>query len=97
MAREFSGKSGLPLVQTSASEVFKQLGLSPKLDYPLSQRIDVQRRILDACEKQYRSVDTGVFVTDRTPVDMMAYMLADIQRQNVDASTEKALDQYFKY
>lgn len=96
MARAFSKKSGLPFVQTSASEVFKQLGMSPRLDYPLSQRIEVQRRILDACEKQYRSVGTGVFVTDRTPIDMLAYMLADVQRQNVDSSTEEALDQYFK-
>lgn len=95
LAREFSKVSGIPFVQTSASGVFAAMGLDPKVDYPLAQRIEIQRRILDACMGQYRSVENGIFVTDRTPVDMAAYMLADIQRQTVQRLSETtALDNY---
>lgn len=83
LAKAFSEKTGIPFVQTKASGVFAEMGLDPKADYPLAQRIEVQKRILEACAKQYRSVDSGIFVTDRTPVDMVAYTFADVQRGNM--------------
>lgn len=96
LAGAFSEDVGVPALYTTASAVFSQLGLDPKVDYPLGQRIDIQRHILESFEKQYRSVEGGVFITDRTPIDMMAYMLADVQRTNVPSHLETAIESYLK-
>lgn len=96
LAQEFSKRKGMPLVRTSASGVFADMGLDPKVDYPLEVRLDVQQRILEAFEKQYRTVPGGVFVTDRTPIDMMAYTLADVQRSNVPDDQMGRIESYLK-
>lgn len=94
LAGAFSEVSGIPALYTSASSVFAELGLSPKADYPLAQRIDIQRRILDAFQKQYLTVSGGIFVADRTPIDLMAYTLADVQRSNVPSELEGVIESY---
>lgn len=94
LAGAFSEQAGIPLLYTSASGVFAEMGLDPKVDYPLATRLDVQRRILDGFAKQYRSVEGGVFVTDRTPIDMIAYTLADVQRANVPSDLEGTIENY---
>lgn len=94
LARVFSENTGVPALYTSAREVFAELSLNPKVDYPLEVRLGIQRRILDSFDKQYRSVEGGVFIADRTPIDMMAYTLADIQRGNVPQKLEKEFEQY---
>lgn len=96
LAGAFSEEVGVPALYTSASGVFAEMGLDPKADYPLAQRLDVQRRILDSFEKQYRSVAGGVFVADRTPIDMMAYTIADVQRANVPSELEGVIESYLK-
>lgn len=94
LAGAFSEAHDVPVLYTSASGVFSEMGLDPKADYALAQRLDVQRRILEHIEKQYRSVEGGVFVADRTPIDMMAYTLADIQRANVPSELEGVIESY---
>lgn len=94
LAGAFSEATGIPALYTSASGVFEGLGLDPKADYPLAQRLDIQRRILEHIEQQYRSVESGVFIADRTPIDMMAYTLADVQRSNVPSELEGVIESY---
>lgn len=94
LAGAFAEESGVPALRTTVSGVFAELGLDPKVDYPLALRLDVQRRILDRLERQYRSVDGGIFVADRTPIDLMAYTLADIQRANVPSELEGVIERY---
>lgn len=96
LAEAFSKRADIPFVRTSASGVFTKMGLDPKVDYPFEVRLDVQRAILEAFEAQYRSVNGGVFVTDRTPVDMMAYALADVQRANVPDKLFGPIEKYLK-
>ena len=95
LAKAFSNYSGMPFVQTGASHVFADMGLDPKVDYPLEVRLDIQKRILESFEKQCSSVKTKHFITDRTPIDFMAYMMADIQRENVRGQLEKDIERYF--
>lgn len=96
LAGAFAEEAGVPALYTSASGVFAEMGLDPKADYPLAQRLDVQRRILDSFEKQYRAVEGGIFIADRTPIDMMAYTIADIQRANVPSELEGVIESYLK-
>lgn len=97
LARAFSERTGIPFLETSASKVFAEMGLDPKVDYPFDVRLAIQNRILDAFSRQYReaTADT-VFVSDRTPIDLMAYTLADVQRNTLSPELSAELLQYLR-
>lgn len=70
------------------------MGLNPKVDYPLDIRLNIQRKILEAFEKQCKPFASQSFVTDRTPVDFMAYTLADCQRGNISDELSERIGKY---
>lgn len=82
LAQAFAEQTEIELVKTSASAVFKRLGADPKKDYSLDERLSIQHEILTAAEHDYRSAP-NTFIADRTPLDMLAYTLADVQRENI--------------
>ncbi len=73
-----SQKTGIPFVRTSTSEVFREHGLDPSRPLDFKKRLWIQHKILEAAEKVWNA-KRGRFITDRTPIDMAAYALADIQ------------------
>lgn len=93
LAKAFSERSGIPFVKTGASQVFADMALDPKIDYPMKIRLGIQRKILESFEKQCKSVN-GMFITDRTPIDFMAYTLADCQRENVPVHLHEEIEKY---
>lgn len=95
LAKAFSMAENVPFLQTGASQVFLDLGYDPKADYPLDIRMEIQKKILESFDKQYRA-GGGEFVTDRTPIDLMAYALADVQRQNTTEAQAKVVTDYMK-
>lgn len=94
LAKAYSEHSGIPFIQTGASHVFAEMGMCPKTDYPMKTRLEIQRRILESFEKQCRAHKSGYFITDRTPIDFIAYTLADIQRENTPYSLSGEIDRY---
>ena len=78
LAEEISKRTGLSFVRTSTSGVFKEHGLDPSRPMEIGMRLWIQHKILDAAEKAWNS-SPWQFITDRTPLDMAAYTLADIQ------------------
>ncbi len=82
LAEALSFKMGIPIVKTSTSAVFKQYGLHPALPLDFKTRIWIQHRAIEAAVEIWQT-ETGAFVTDRTPIDFMAYTLADIQGATV--------------
>jgi predicted ATPase len=94
LAKAFAEERGIPFLQTSASQVFKEIGLNPAVEYPFEVRLDVQERILQAFAEQYRSMGGKMFITDRTPIDMMAYTLAEVRANNLTPELSKRLDKY---
>lgn len=82
LAEAFARKHDFLFVRTSASEVFAQMGLDPKAEYPIEQRLVIQTMLLGVFEKQYEkaSRERSLWIADRTPIDLAAYMLADVQR-----------------
>jgi len=53
-------------------------GLDPSKPIKFAKRIWIQQKILDAAEKVWHA-EQRQFITDRTPLDMAAYTLADVQ------------------
>lgn len=82
LAADYSAAVGVPFVRTSAAGTFERLGLDPKAEYPLAARVKIQNAILDDAQAIYAQ-HRGVYVTDRSPLDMAAYMLADVQRTSL--------------
>jgi len=68
----------MPFLKTVTSEVFQQCGVDPSQPMDFKKRLWIQHKILDAAEKIWQTKEEQ-FITDRTPLDMMAYTLADIQ------------------
>jgi hypothetical protein len=84
LAKELSAHTDIPLVLTSSADAFTACGFQVQDKMTLGQRLEVQNKILDLAESAWRA-ENGVFITDRTPMDMAAYMLAYI---NGDTSHE---------
>jgi len=68
----------IPFVRTTTSQVFAELGLDPAETMDFKTRLFVQNHILDAAEKVWQD-SPSPFVSDRTPIDMIAYTLGDVQ------------------
>jgi hypothetical protein len=68
----------IPFVRTSVSQVFRERGLDPAQTMDFATRLSIQNDILTATTDIWAGT-AGKFISDRTPIDMMAYTLADIQ------------------
>ena len=78
LAHALSETSGLPFLKTHTSHVFQQRGLDPAKPMPFEIRLSIQHEILAAGVAVW-SQAAGPFLSDRTPIDMAAYTLADVQ------------------
>ncbi|MDA8175217.1 MAG: AAA family ATPase [Nitrospiraceae bacterium] len=72
-------KTGLPFIKTNTSGVFKRAGLDPAAPMDAETRLSIQNLVLDAAIEEWIKAGIGGFITDRTPLDMIAYTMADIQ------------------
>ncbi len=82
LAEKLAHSLGIPFVQTTTSQVFAEAGLDPAQPMDFSTRLMIQQKVLLAGEAVWSS-SSPPFVSDRTPIDMMAYTLADIQGTTV--------------
>lgn len=83
-------------IKTSASDVYKMMGLDPKEKMPLSIRLDVQEAILVSFIGQWSpALIHDVVITDRTPYDLMAYTLAELSGYDeVDEELDERIRRY---
>ena len=90
LAKAFALKQDIPFVATSTSAVFERLGMDPKAEYSFAVRLQIQEAILTALEGQYALArkSSALFIADRTPFDLAAYTLADIQRSTLHGDQE---------
>jgi hypothetical protein len=84
LAAEFVKKNpSFKFAATSVSAIMKSRQMDPAFDYPISVRIAMQNIILEELDRHY-GLHKEKTVFDRTPLDAAAYLLADVQRENVD-------------
>jgi len=94
LARAYAQKHGLTFVETSGSAVFRELGLDPAKTYDFSTRLTVQERILDVFDEAYSKHVADDSITDRCPIDMLAYTLAEAIGESVGSSDQERLQRY---
>ncbi len=97
LAADVAATQGISLVKTTTSEVFAAYNLDPAAKMDFRDRLWIQHKIVAAALKVWQG-ENNPFVTDRTPIDMMAYTLGDIQgNTEVDFfELEKYLDFCFR-
>ena len=93
LAQRFAEECQVPFVTSSTSQVFADLGLDVREDYPFDVRLQAQAKVLERMAGQYDKV-RGAFVTDRTPLDALAYTLADVQKINITPREDELVQEY---
>lgn len=88
LAKAFATQMGLHFAPSSAADVHAQLGLDPAQDYPLETRLTIQREILRQFDLIW-SAAPKTFITDRTPLDLIAYTMVDINKTNAIGLEDK--------
>jgi len=78
LARQMAETFDLEFVVTTTTEVFVENGLKPSSPMDFKTRLWIQDKIISAAEAVWSGCDAP-FITDRTPLDMLAYTLGDIQ------------------
>lgn len=96
LAKRYAEKNGLEFVETSASAVFKEMGLDPAKTYDFATRLTVQEAILTAFDKVYAKHVSKLTITDRTPLDLMAYTLAEATGEAVRSEDQARLSAYIE-
>ena len=89
LARAAGQLLNIPFVETTASAIYAQHGMDPKANYSLDDRIWIQQRILAEFTKVWSDYSGHPFVTDRTPLDLYAYLLSEVPRSGT--TSEQAL------
>lgn len=105
LAQQLSSQLGLKFVATSTSAVFARHGLNPAAGLDSRTRLWIQGKILENAQQSWALAPAEGFVTDRTPIDFIAYTLADVQGHTEIRFTAleryleqcfEALDKYFQ-
>lgn len=87
---------GINFVQSNASQVIFGEGFNPAADYDFQTRLHLQELVLASAIESYEANKKSVFITDRTPLDFMAYLLSDVNRNNVSPELAERLANYQK-
>lgn len=95
LAKTYAEAHGIPFVETSASAVFKDMGLNPAKTYDFGTRMAVQEAILTRFNALYFTAPSQA-ITDRTPLDLAAYTLSECLNETVPPELEAQLDRYIQ-
>lgn len=85
--------SAIPMVQASVSEIAKRHGFDINAANTLEERLAFQEIVLREFAADYES-HNGLFITDRTPLDFAAYMLADVRGGAVSPKMDELVADY---
>jgi predicted ATPase len=95
LAREYAAKHGARFMETPVSLIFKELGYDPAQKFDFPTRLMIQEEILKRLDAMYRDVDPRVLtITDRSPLDMLAYTLGECSGAAVGDSEQSRLRSY---
>ena len=78
LAKTFSEKSGLPMLESQAGAVYKRMGFEVGQKLTPEQRLDIQEAILDQHIVDVTALGPGPMVSDRSPMDFAAYVLSEL-------------------
>ncbi len=89
LMRAFAEEHDMPYYETKTTEVWKRLDINPKSQLSFDERLTVQNHILDALIDTYDKAlsehySSDLILVDRTPLDALAYLMAEVGNQPVN-------------
>lgn len=94
LARAYAEKAKIPFLETSVSAIYRELGYDPSVTYDFVTRLGIQEEILKRLDREYAKYAGEQFITDRTPLDMIAYTLGDAIGDRAPEESFDRLNQY---
>jgi len=94
LAKAYAEKHGITFVATTASAVFKRLGLDPAKTYDFGTRLMVQSEILKEFDVIWGQHSLEQAITDRCPIDLLGYTMAEAVGTAVK---KKEIDRFERY
>jgi len=99
LARDVAGRLGLFFHETSVSRLMQERGINMVEDMSIEKRLEAQEILLEAFAEQLNDIPSP-FVSDRCPIDMIAYTLAEVGMhdsskelgERIQAYTDHALE-----
>lgn len=77
LAKAYAEKHGWTFAESSVTSIFKSLGHDPAEKFDFQTRLTIQEQILIRMNRFYREVEGANVITDRTPLDMLMYTMAE--------------------
>jgi len=96
LAIALSQSLGIPYVSIDVSSVFLEHGFHPSDKLDIRTRLFLQQKILEKAESIWLDIDEPSFICDRTPLDMAAYLLADVGNGELDQHTQTEIMNYLQ-
>lgn len=82
-----------PLALSSASAIAEEMGIDLTKPLTFETRLAFQERLLTAYDALYGSYDC-LFFSDRTPLDLAAYLIADVPNDLTDEDVIRRVNNY---
>lgn len=95
LANAWAERTGAIFMETSVSDIFAELGLRPADALDFTTRLSVQEIILARLDALYGSLHPMIpGVTDRTPLDLLAYTMAEAIGNRVSEADQERFAVY---
>lgn len=78
------------LTSVSNAPIWEQLHVQPSEQFTFAERLEIQRHLMEYLEKQYASTTEKNFVADRTPLDLLGYLFANVDSTCSDLWADSA-------
>lgn len=97
LAARYAQEHDAYFLQTSVTAFIQQAGYDPAKTYDLPTRLKLQRFVLDGLDASFANAPRGVpIVTDRTPLDLIAYTMADAVADQVPEHAQEEFARYIQ-
>ena len=89
LAKSWAKENDVPFVEISVSKVIQEeTGGDCSQISSMDMRLKAQRKLVDVCDQKFlRRRD--LFITDRTPIDVAAYTLAEVRQNDMTPAQQK--------
>lgn len=94
LAKAYALKAGATFLETSVSAINRELGFDLTKEHSFAERLDHQEKILARIDTIYGAHVGEDIITDRTPLDMIAYTLAEAHGDRVAEEDQERLARY---
>lgn len=93
LAKMIANETTLTYHDASITRLMKEAGIDGVSSLSIDDRVTLQEKILDLYVQDLKK-QPGMVITDRTPLDMIGYMLGDVTMHNTDLALGKRIHAY---